>query len=1393
MNARTLAIAALVVASFPISASAAPAPWDGPALLGDPAAMLAAAEALEPPRGTELDTLLEEGFYKLDARGAATFTYRIVFRPLGADAARTAARVSATWSPWHQARPEIKARVITPDGAAHLLDPATLAESGVREDDREMYSDRRVLAGPLPAVRAGAIVEEVITLRDTTPFFDGGTVHRFFLGGATPARVVRLRVDAPAELPLHHVVKGVALKGRETVAKGTRSIRFERTNVPASTPPEPYAPFDAAPVPYVAFSTARTWGDVAARYGAIVERQLAGAGLPRGSDAAGRAAATGDLAAAARAARGDATDRREVIRRIVAWTHANVRYTGLELGEAAIVPAAPAETLRRRYGDCKDLSLLLVGLLRAAGLDAQLALVRAEWQELDPELPGFGAFNHAVVRVDGPEPIWIDATDPETPPGRLPPPIQGRLALLVPDGKDLVKTPESTSAENRLRITREFHLAEIGAGRIVEQRALSGAFASAERRVRNGVPDAQRREAEERFATGAFHADKHVGTRATGLENPNEDVAIRIEVEGSKVAMTADDAAEVPVTPEGLFEPLPSAMVAPEGHASAGERRSALVLPVPFQSEVVYRIFPPEGFRARPVPEPLQRSFGPARLARSATLEKDGTVTVRWTLDTGGRRLEPKDAAALANEGRRLDKERPVTVRLERTGAALLAQGKVPEALAEMRRLAALHPNEATHHLHLALGLLGLGFQESALTEARKAIQLEPNSAWAQRMLAWILSHDAVGRPYGPGFDRTAAIAAARKAKELEPTHASGRAALAALLGMNGDGIRNGPGAQLEEAITELRGIRDELGDRNHDGMLLGTYFAAGRIDDAIALAREMKRGEERDATLIAAIAIRDGAETAASDAETLGEDRRTALQGASGLLVQVRRYPLASALSAAAASGAPNAAALRAQADTLAVVRPYEELLKEGDEPTRLVRRLFHALYLSPTPEKDVAALVAERGANSPGAPGPVSAEGPSGAPVEVSVVRRFMRESGAPPAVLLDLTLGRLQIAAEGDDRTGWRVRLQLPWNASGGNGSTLFLVKEKGRLAILASDELLPVLGAEAIRRLDAGDRAGARRFLEWARADLPPGDGEEGSPAAVVGGLWREAADATDDGGALRRAAAALLAYGERTTPAIPILEKAYAAEKEPAMRRRVGFALAQAYRGADREADLLRQADALLAENPSSRAAFGAKAGALVRLKRAAEVRVAAEAILARLPDDPQILRTLAAAEMSAGALDRGAQAWKRLLDSGRAAPMDYNNAAWLELFRIEPPPQHALDWARRAADGGRGQNDAALNTLAAIYAALGKPQEAREVFVQSMAVGGTRAPQSEDWLVFGWIAEGFGLPDVAAAAYQKVKDDPEDPVGAMVLAKRRLAKLPKAPATTAQPKAARTR
>src|SRR6266542_564137 len=136
MALRLAAALALALAALPAGAVA---PWDGPPFAAEPRALLAAAEALGAPKGADVDVLLEEGTYRFDARGAATFTHRLVYRPHAPDGARRWARVERSWAPWYQARPEVRGRVVTPDGAVHELDPAT--PSGVTTRSEEHTSE----------------------------------------------------------------------------------------------------------------------------------------------------------------------------------------------------------------------------------------------------------------------------------------------------------------------------------------------------------------------------------------------------------------------------------------------------------------------------------------------------------------------------------------------------------------------------------------------------------------------------------------------------------------------------------------------------------------------------------------------------------------------------------------------------------------------------------------------------------------------------------------------------------------------------------------------------------------------------------------------------------------------------------------------------------------------------------------------------------------------------------------------------------------------------------------------------------------------------------------------------------------------------------------------------
>jgi transglutaminase-like putative cysteine protease len=75
-------------------------------------------------------------------------------------------------------------------------------------------------------------------------------------------------------------------------------------------------------------------------------------------------------------------------------------------------PVAPEIVARRRFGNSKDLSFLLVQLLRGLGISARLVLVNTKLRKsLRDLLPAPGLFNHVVVEFEARgERRWLDAT-----------------------------------------------------------------------------------------------------------------------------------------------------------------------------------------------------------------------------------------------------------------------------------------------------------------------------------------------------------------------------------------------------------------------------------------------------------------------------------------------------------------------------------------------------------------------------------------------------------------------------------------------------------------------------------------------------------------------------------------------------------------------------------------------------------------------------------------------------------------------------------------------------------------------------------------------------------------------------------------------------------------------
>jgi tetratricopeptide (TPR) repeat protein/transglutaminase-like putative cysteine protease len=1340
-------VALLALGGGPLGAAEAVDPWEAEAFAAEPAAVIQAASRIDPSAGRYgILFLLVDSHRTFDDAGRQTVVRREIYRILDATADESWSTIEARWSPWYQERPQLRARVITADGAVHSLDPATITEAGQEGADPTLFEDDRILRAPLPATGPGAVIEAEVTIRDTAPFFQAGKVDNEPAQLWVPVRHFRLVLDAPAGLPLRHAGRLLtAAAPREELVDGRRRLTFEFRDLPGVDDIEPGLPSDVSPFSRVAFSTGASWNEIASRYSEIVDRTIQGPEATAGLDAVRRSAVK------------SGASRSETIDRLLARLGTDVRYTGVELGEGGLIPRTPAETLRRKFGDCKDKAVLLTALLRSLDIPAQVALLRAgeHHPDVDETLPGMGAFNHAIVYVPGTPPVWIDPTDPYARAGELPVGDQGRLALIAsPATTALVRTPEATAAENREVETREIFLADLGTSRVVEVTEYRGASELDMRRLYASQKAEDLRESITSYINAAYLTRKLSKLDYSDPKDLAKPFQIRVEAAEVGRGYTDLGSAVVAVFPSALFSRLPAEITGRgEEEEDDGEeskpRQHDYDLTRPLSVETRYRVVPPAGFRPQPLPVARTRHWGPATLSEQYTAEEGGVVTATLRLEVGKRRLTPEEFEAVRAGARELSGEDAVLLQFEQVGETYLAAGQVREALNELRRLAEGTPGKALHRTRVARALLAGGMGEAAREEARRAIALEPASAIAHRTLAWILQHDEVGRRFGKGFDRAGAIAAYRKAKELDPEEWTTRAELAILLEYDENGERYSRGADLAGAITEYQGIRKDLEESAMDDNLAVALLRAERFAELKDFLAEIDATEVRTILRLSAVAALEGPDAAVREAERkiseLGK-RRASLESAAGNLSHVRHYPEAAALLERASRQASNAAELLARVEVLRKARRHEEVTIAMTRPGNAMKRLLTLLDSGPSDLKAVSGLFSQ------GLRASVQDK-------ESEALEQFragfnmgrLRSGGDVPFdVALDLSLVGFHETLNGDDEAGYRVGLAD--SMTGSQNLKIYVVKEGEEYKITAFGGDLESLGLGALRRLDQGDLRGARQWLDWARDEVAL-DGDDPLASRPIATLWKKGSEAGES--EIRCAAATLMEVPAEAERRLPVLLSCR--DAAPEGPRRVAFEMAVAHHYGvlqryKEQADILRR---VAGAAPDSEMASSLLGAALTRLGNWDELQQLAEQRLAARPEDRRSLRDLNMVAETRGDLEAAEKLLLRIVESGKAEAIDFNNLAWLSLVRGKVD-ERAIENGQRAVTLTSYRSYSNLHTLASLYADLGKTAEAYQIILQALELAPRKVPPSTAWYVFGRLAEGYGLPDAARHYYQRV-------------------------------------
>ena len=120
--------------------------WKAPHFSIEPKALYQAASAVPAPEGANIVLLEDDESYTFDEAGRIEHVGYFVYKVLTQKGAEGWDYLAVGWDPWHQARPIIRARIITPDFAEHALDPKAITETPARGGDYKIYSDGKRFA-----------------------------------------------------------------------------------------------------------------------------------------------------------------------------------------------------------------------------------------------------------------------------------------------------------------------------------------------------------------------------------------------------------------------------------------------------------------------------------------------------------------------------------------------------------------------------------------------------------------------------------------------------------------------------------------------------------------------------------------------------------------------------------------------------------------------------------------------------------------------------------------------------------------------------------------------------------------------------------------------------------------------------------------------------------------------------------------------------------------------------------------------------------------------------------------------------------------------------------------------------------------------------------------------
>jgi hypothetical protein len=307
-----------------------------------------------------------------------------------------------------------------------------------------LYSNARVYIISFPEIIEGAAIEYKVKIYRNQLINKKEFTETYFLQTAEPIISANFIIDLPKEKALYLKIlnnnynnSGAKLEPQIQTKDDHLIYSWQFKNIPQIIP-ESNMPADVEINPTVLLSTFSQWKEIYNWWWPLAKDKI------KADDAIKNKVTqlTGGLAGEEAKARA-----------IYNFCAQKIRYVAVEYGQAGYEPHSASDIFKNKYGDCKDQAILLVTMLKEAGIAAWPVLIPTkECYNLNKDFPAV-LFNHCIACVLVKDKIiFLDPTASTCAFGDLPASDQARRVLIFKeDTYEIQDTPLHSASRNLIR------------------------------------------------------------------------------------------------------------------------------------------------------------------------------------------------------------------------------------------------------------------------------------------------------------------------------------------------------------------------------------------------------------------------------------------------------------------------------------------------------------------------------------------------------------------------------------------------------------------------------------------------------------------------------------------------------------------------------------------------------------------------------------------------------------------------------------------------------------------------------------------------------------------------------------------------------------------------------